>query len=493
MTTDFRDSMDGIESAVTSAEARSLLRIWREASPDRGLPCLDDVSVERLGPIASFCLYARRLPNGDYVYDYYGQAVAAMTKCDRAGFRVSELPRDFALRFKRGYDDCLAAGEPVYTVQRATYAPEVMTWERLTLPLVTRDGVSAVLVFKRALEMQHTFLQNVLKATSDGVIALCSLGGESRSLEDMAVVVANPAAIDTLGVPLEQVLDRPFQQLIDACELAPVFARCAEAFSADGTISYDVEHGGLWRRVSAAYSEDGLAITIADITPYKEQEQALRRALRRLADAVDELGQKNRDLNDLTETLQAAVLEKEEAARVLADEIRSRKLMQRRLEFDANADPLTGLHNYRQFQVLATQELRRAARSRSATSLVLLRAQDLDAIGAAHGEAVQDAVLRSLAGRVAESLRESDIFGRVGEDSFAALLPDTALAGAQEVADRMRRLGADTSVDSGDACISPPLDVAAVTAAPGDRRFEALLASALATMEKSEAAGRHVA
>ena len=47
-------------------------------------------------------------------------------------------------------------------------------------------------------------------------------------------------------------------------------------------------------------------------------------------------------------------------------------------------------------------------------------------------------MLRAVAGRLRESLRVSDLAGRVGGEEFAVLCPGTDLAGGVELAERLR-------------------------------------------------------
>lgn len=74
---------------------------------------------------------------------------------------------------------------------------------------------------------------------------------------------------------------------------------------------------------------------------------------------------------------------------------------------------------------------------------------DVDAfkrINDRYGHHVGDAVLRKLADGCHSALRSLDVFGRLGGEEFAILLPETGLAAAAEVAERLRLLLADAQV-----------------------------------------------
>jgi diguanylate cyclase (GGDEF)-like protein len=55
-----------------------------------------------------------------------------------------------------------------------------------------------------------------------------------------------------------------------------------------------------------------------------------------------------------------------------------------------------------------------------------------------HGHQGGDKILRQLASRVTADLRDIDSFGRYGGEQFLLILPQTALAGAQVKAERIR-------------------------------------------------------
>jgi diguanylate cyclase (GGDEF)-like protein len=61
-------------------------------------------------------------------------------------------------------------------------------------------------------------------------------------------------------------------------------------------------------------------------------------------------------------------------------------------------------------------------------------------INDAHGHQAGDLVLKSLATTFQEVLRNVDIIGRLGGEEFAAVLPETGIEKATEVAERLREV-----------------------------------------------------
>jgi diguanylate cyclase (GGDEF)-like protein len=63
------------------------------------------------------------------------------------------------------------------------------------------------------------------------------------------------------------------------------------------------------------------------------------------------------------------------------------------------------------------------------------------------GHAAGDSALRLLAHSVAAGKRRSDVFGRIGGEEFAVVLPDTGLAGAASFAEKLRKTLGETMGD----------------------------------------------
>jgi two-component system, cell cycle response regulator len=105
----------------------------------------------------------------------------------------------------------------------------------------------------------------------------------------------------------------------------------------------------------------------------------------------------------------------------------------------AVTDALTGLHNRRYMEMhLATLVEQAAARGKPLTVLVL----DIDyfkAINDGHGHDAGDDVLREFATRVRKSIRGIDLACRFGGEEFVIVMPETDVAVASVVAERLRR------------------------------------------------------
>ena len=104
----------------------------------------------------------------------------------------------------------------------------------------------------------------------------------------------------------------------------------------------------------------------------------------------------------------------------------------------AHTDPLTGLMNRRQFRLLADQEFSRAERTHHQLFVMMLDIDHFKRVNDAHGHDVGDMALIAIAEVLNKGIRSMDILARWGGEEFLILLPETDLAGAMLIAERIR-------------------------------------------------------
>jgi diguanylate cyclase (GGDEF)-like protein len=105
----------------------------------------------------------------------------------------------------------------------------------------------------------------------------------------------------------------------------------------------------------------------------------------------------------------------------------------------AMTDPLTGAYNRRYFMTHLSRELNRIRRFGGEVSVLLFDIDHFKRINDNHGHTVGDEVLRLFVQRIQEGLpRDMDWCARLGGEEFAVVLPQTGLAGANVVAERLR-------------------------------------------------------
>ncbi|MBC7952909.1 MAG: diguanylate cyclase [Rhodospirillaceae bacterium] len=174
----------------------------------------------------------------------------------------------------------------------------------------------------------------------------------------------------------------------------------------------------------------------------------------------------------------------------VATDITERKALERELRRLATIDPLTGAFNRRHFMAEATQEMERAVRYGNGLSVIMLDIDLFKRVNDTHGHAMGDEVLRKVVEVCRANLREVDVFGRLGGEEFAALLPETTLAGAALLAERLRRAINEIRVPlaAGDLRITASLGIAEREA--DEPSFDHMLHRADQALYRAKQAGR---
>lgn len=106
----------------------------------------------------------------------------------------------------------------------------------------------------------------------------------------------------------------------------------------------------------------------------------------------------------------------------------------------AYIDALTSTLNRRRFYELAEIEFERAKELQQPLSVIMLDIDDFKKFNDQYGHKVGDLVLTKVADTCKSALRGNDIFGRLGGEEFALVLPNTKLEHAIEIASRLCRL-----------------------------------------------------
>ena len=110
-----------------------------------------------------------------------------------------------------------------------------------------------------------------------------------------------------------------------------------------------------------------------------------------------------------------------------------------RLRRQGLTDTLTAINNRRFFDQRLQEEIGVAQRSSAPLSCMMLDVDYFKKVNDTYGHQVGDQVLREIAALVRAQLRGSDVLSRYGGEEFAALLSQTPLKTAEEVAERVRR------------------------------------------------------
>ncbi|HEY6890807.1 MAG TPA: sensor domain-containing diguanylate cyclase [Solirubrobacter sp.] len=106
------------------------------------------------------------------------------------------------------------------------------------------------------------------------------------------------------------------------------------------------------------------------------------------------------------------------------DDVTARVEQDRRTRHEADTDPLTGLANRRALERTLAAALGRAGARARSVGLLMLDLDGFKAINDTHGHAAGDEALREVARRLSRSVRERDLVARLGGDEFVVVLTD---------------------------------------------------------------------
>ncbi len=158
-------------------------------------------------------------------------------------------------------------------------------------------------------------------------------------------------------------------------------------------------------------------------------------------------------------------------------------------------DGLTGMYNRRSLDSLMIREVALAERHGQTLSLVMIDMDHFKEVNDSHGHAAGDHLLRSFAESVRITLRKTDLAFRYGGDEFVIALPQTTVAQAQQVVQKLRQ--AFAAIDFSDAIHAlehqPTLSVGVAERSvdTGVLTWSALLAAADAALYEAKEANRN--
>jgi len=155
----------------------------------------------------------------------------------------------------------------------------------------------------------------------------------------------------------------------------------------------------------------------------------------------------------------------------------------------ASLDPLTGMLNRRGFSEACARMIEREAAAGRPVSAMIFDIDHFKSINDRFGHPAGDEVLKLFATIVSNSLRISDLSGRIGGEEFAALLPcpiDEAVTAAERVREAFQNCGIE--VDAAPVATTVSIGVAG---GPAHVELEVLLAAADTALYQAKRGGRN--
>jgi len=173
----------------------------------------------------------------------------------------------------------------------------------------------------------------------------------------------------------------------------------------------------------------------------------------------------------------------------LADELEK---VNKRLAELATIDPLTQVANRRAVETRLAHEFQRERRYKHPLACILVDIDHFKAVNDNYGHPIGDKVLVEVAAAIRESIRATDLVARFGGEEFIVLAPETTIAAAQMVAERIRRaITAKTTAktDQGLPVVTASLGVASTEVQVVDENE--LVAKADAALYRAKHEGRN--
>jgi diguanylate cyclase (GGDEF)-like protein len=165
--------------------------------------------------------------------------------------------------------------------------------------------------------------------------------------------------------------------------------------------------------------------------------------------------------------------------------------LQLELDRQASYDGLTGALNRRAFERVAEGEWSRAVRHDLPLSVLVLDLDRFKTLNDTHGHDAGDIWLKSFAELCRGLLRREDLLCRYGGEEFIALLPQTPLHAAAQVAERIRRSVEGMRIAHNGRDIAVTVSIGAATWNETVTDLKSMIAAADRALYRAKAAGRN--
>lgn len=172
-------------------------------------------------------------------------------------------------------------------------------------------------------------------------------------------------------------------------------------------------------------------------------------------------------------------------------DITEQRTMEENLLRLATTDSLTGAHNRRSFMERAEYEMERSKRYASPLTVLSLDIDHFKHINDRYGHHAGDEVLKALVILCKATLRNTDVFGRLGGEEFSALLTETDIYAGELSAERVRKAVEEMEVVVGDDVITLTVSIGLYEYDNCDDSLDEIMQRADAAMYRAKQSGRN--
>jgi diguanylate cyclase (GGDEF)-like protein len=158
----------------------------------------------------------------------------------------------------------------------------------------------------------------------------------------------------------------------------------------------------------------------------------------------------------------------------------------------ASTDPLTGIANRGGFMLRADRVVERCRRDGSPVSVLMFDLDRFKEINDTFGHAVGDATLLKFCKIASSALRPNDVFGRIGGDEFAVVLPGSGIEAAWVRAERIRTSFMQMCRKLGEFEVHATASGGVATSTVSHQSLDTLLAAADIALYNAKIEGRNL-
>ncbi|WP_457601016.1 diguanylate cyclase [Hydrogenivirga sp.] len=163
----------------------------------------------------------------------------------------------------------------------------------------------------------------------------------------------------------------------------------------------------------------------------------------------------------------------------------------RRVKEEANIDPLTGLRNRRSFERTLSEFFRDFKKFGYPFSVIMLDLDNFKSINDTYGHIAGDKVLKEIGNILRNYLRAKDVPARTGGEEFTIILPGITKEEALMVAERLRKVIANYTIEYEDKKINPTASFGVAEVNEGVENPEDLLKIADENLYKAKRSGKN--
>ncbi len=164
----------------------------------------------------------------------------------------------------------------------------------------------------------------------------------------------------------------------------------------------------------------------------------------------------------------------------------------KRLENAAAFDPMTNCYNRREFDRLIEHNIANATRYNRDLSVIMFDLDHFKKVNDQYGHLAGDTVLKKVSAAILAKIRKGDYLARYGGEEFIIVLPDTKRPRAMELAERLKQVVENLTIETRDGEIIQITASFGVAALKNNSDKVSLIEQADGMLYKAKVSGRNM-